>query len=177
MSFFQQMISIIYTNPDPLEPHLSVPRCSFSQPKEDQLLISKTAYVSCNNEAADTETSDTQSITQDSLWASDTHTHTHTHLLLPLLPQCVCVSGRMFCMHLPCPCVCMRGLTLLCVKWRTLCTWRHTSTRQEQPSAQDLSHIQLFKHTHTHTHTRRQTYIRKKKNSTSCVHKYKNTLT
>lgn len=147
----------------------------FSQLKEDQLLNWKTAYVSCNNEAAaDTDTSHTQSITLDSLsmW------HTHTHLFLPLLSsQCVCVCGRMFCMHFPCPClcvcmcVCLHKLTLLCVKWRTLCTWRHTSTCQEQTSAQDLSHIQLFTHKHTRTHTAKTKML-----SAACVRTHKNTF-
>lgn len=60
------MISNNYRNSDPLEPDLNVPKQHFSQLKEDQLHISKkkpqkkTAYVSCSNEAADAETSDTR---------------------------------------------------------------------------------------------------------------------
>lgn len=59
------MIINNYRNSDPLEPDLNVPKQPFSQLKEDQLHISKkkkkkTAYVSCSNEAADAETSDTR---------------------------------------------------------------------------------------------------------------------
>lgn len=72
----------------------------FSQLKEDQLLNWKTAYVSCNNEAAaDTDTSHTQSITLDSL--SMWHTHTHTCSYLSFLPSVsVYVGGCFACIFL-----------------------------------------------------------------------------
>ncbi len=67
MSVFQDMIIIDDINSNPLEPDLSVPKHSFSELKEDELLISKTANEVVIMRQQTVNTSDTQSITQDSL--------------------------------------------------------------------------------------------------------------
>lgn len=125
----------------------------FSQLKEDQLLNWKTAYVSCNNEAAaDTDTSHTQSITLDSL--SMWHTHTPA-LTSPFFPVCLCMwadvlhafsLSLLMCVH-----VCMSAQTNSFM--REMENTMHLKAHVNMPRTDISSGLESYPAVHTQTHT------------------------